>query len=478
MAAPERGFPARIRRLVAAAFALAALLPGRAPALGPHEVLLLVNGDSADSLVLGSAYARMRGIPQHNVVRLSVPCGKNGAPPFAITKEDFERLIWNPALEAIAERGLDGRILAWVYSCGFPARVADSKDSLRQQGPSDLSLTGATFLGCEWPDADVIRAGAWVSPLFEGPSEQGALPSGANASFDKSRNLLLGRMPVPAAMLAWTGPRGLTQAEARTMLRRSVAADRTSPVGTVWFAVRDDVRSEARAWQYEDAAAAVNARIDFKAVISSAEPAETNGPVVGYMTGARAVSPLPSTLVSGAFAEHFTSFAGAFDQGGQMKETTWLKAGASFSSGTVTEPFAFWQKFPNAWVFPRMLDGATAIEAFYASVKCPLQQLPMGDPLSCPWAPKVLPAMEGADPSAPVSGAVTLRASMPDGASARFTWLVDGVPAGDGPTLFWNTRSYGNGRHAVRLVARLIDAPFRPQGHVETPFVVRNEAAP
>ena len=158
MRGPGRGFPARVRGWVAAAFALAALLPSRAPALGPHEVLLLVNADSADSVVLGSAYARLRGIPQHNVVRLSVPCGEDGAPPVAITKEEFERLIWNPARAAVAERGLDGRVLAWVYSCGFPARVADSPDTVRRQGPSDLSLTGATFAGCRWPDADEVRA--------------------------------------------------------------------------------------------------------------------------------------------------------------------------------------------------------------------------------------------------------------------------------------------------------------------------------
>ena len=236
------------------------------------------------------------------------------------------------------------------------------------------------------------------------------------------------------------------------------------------------MRSGARAWQYEAAAAAARAHADVAAVVAAEEPGETNGPVIGYMTGARSVSPLPPTLAPGAYADHFTSYAGAFDQGAQMKETAWLKGGAAFSSGTVTEPFAFWQKFPNAWIFPRMLDGATALEAFYASVKCPLQQLPMGDPLSCPWAPAVRPAMEGADASAPVSGAVTLRASMPDGARARFTWLVDGRPAADGPELFWNTRTASNGRHVVRLVARLLDAPFRPQGFAETAFVVRNPA--
>ena len=65
---------------------------------------------------------------------------------------------------------------------------------------------------------------------------------------------------------------------------------------------------------------------------------------------------------------------------------------------------------------------------------------------------------------------------MPDGARARFTWLVDGRPAADGPELFWNTRTASNGRHVVRLVARLLDAPFRPQGFAETAFVVRNPA--
>jgi hypothetical protein len=80
--------------------------------------------------------------------------------------------------------------------------------------------------------------------------------------------------------------------------------------------------------------------------------------------------------------------AAAFDAEHQSKCTEWLDAGATASAGTVTEPYAVWMKFPNAWIFVHLAAGCTMLEAVAQSVRCPYQLLPVGDPLAAPGQPR------------------------------------------------------------------------------------------
>ena len=489
MRGPGAVFPAWLRAIGAAALApavavalalLGAPLPARA--LGPHEVALLVNEAAPGSAELAAAWARLRGVPAANVVRVSVPPGTNGAPPVAITKEDFVSRVWEPARAQLAAAGVAPHILAWVYSSGFPARVADTPATLARAGTSDLSIAGATFLRARWPEdaaASVERAG-YVSPLFAGPAGAGGAVRPSEA-LDQSRNALLDAMPLPAAMLAWTGPRGQTPEEALAALERAAAADATLPAGAFFVRLRPgDPRSDAREWEFEEAAAALRSR-GAAVEVSTNAPAEALGPLAGYLDGARVVDPLPA-LAPGAFADHFTSFAAAFDQPAQMKATAWLGAGAAFTAGTVAEPYARWEKFPAASIFARRLDGLSALEALYASVRCPLQLLPLGDPLSAPWAPRLAPRIDGLPAGGAASAALVLRAVPPEGAPAagvRYDWLVDGRPAGRGATFVWNVASSSPGIHEVRLVARVPQpSGVRLQGFARAEVEVAGDLLP
>ncbi|MBR1836678.1 MAG: TIGR03790 family protein [Kiritimatiellae bacterium] len=473
-----RAFSACRALSAAAALSLAAALPCRA--IGPHEVALVVNEESLDSILLAETWARLRSVPAPNVVRVSVPAGEDGAFPEAITKERFEELVWGPANAALERSGAAPRVLAWVYSCDFPVRVAESEETLAKSSTNDLSITGATFLRAAWPEPETIAEGTFASPLYAGPDEPSG-EAGHARSFDRVRNDLLDRMPLPAAMLAYTGPRGIPVEEAMDALARSAAADGTAPTGTVWATLRPGVRSESREWQIAPAFADVSARDGFDAVVSTNDPAAGDGPIVGYMTGARAVVPVPE-LAAGAYADHFTSWAAAYEIGAQMKATEWLRAGAASTSGQVCEPFANWAKFPTAWIFPRLLDGATAIEALYASVRCPLQLFPLGDPLSAPWASAPSPATlvriaDGtARPVGDASGIVPLVADcdVPDGMVVKFSWFVDGKPAGSGPEFPWNSANLPDGPHEVRLVARVQNTLERQQAFSVTTFNVSN----
>ena len=475
MPAPGGALPARPRPWwKAAALAAAALLPAVASALGPHEVALVVNDASMESVLLGQVYARVRAVPDCNVVRVSVPAGPDGSTPVAMTRGDFESLVYRPVRDELEKRGLSRQILAWVYSCGFPARVAASEKTLAAPGPADLSLAGATFVRAAWPaDRDVER-GLFVSPLFAGPDGPDAGPAPARA-LDQLRNDLLEDMPLPAAMLAWVGPRGLTLDQAIASAERAAGADGTAPQGLVWFSISEDVRSTCRDWQFEAAAEAVARHPGAKPVVSTNPPVASAGVFLGCMTGAADVR-VPRKFAAGTFAEHLTSFSAAFDKPTQTKAVKWIRGGAGFTSGSVTEPYALWQKFPNAWIFPRMLDGLTALEAWYQSVRCPLQQLPLGDPLAKPWAPVLEPVVEGPDEET-VSGRVEFKASLPGKYARkppRFLWLVDGKPAGTANTFPWDTRTVADGPHVVRVVVREEEAGIRHQGFFEMAYYVDN----
>jgi uncharacterized protein (TIGR03790 family) len=106
-----------------------------------------------------------------------------------------------------------------------------------------------------------------------------------------------------------------------------------------------------------------------------------------YHIGAVRVQGLETlNFLPGALADHLTSVGGDLYGQSQMTVLSWLKAGATASYGTVSEPCNYWQKFPNSSVLLQWyVSGNTAIEAYWKSVSWPAQGLFVGDPLSAPY---------------------------------------------------------------------------------------------
>ena len=65
-------------------------------ALGPHELVLIVNGNSADSVSIAGFYARTRGIPKQNIIQLDLPDSFSNETKL-ISPQDFTTHIWEPA---------------------------------------------------------------------------------------------------------------------------------------------------------------------------------------------------------------------------------------------------------------------------------------------------------------------------------------------------------------------------------------------
>lgn len=348
----------------------------RGKAIAPHEVALLYNPLSTNSVRIALEYAEMRGIPERNRIAVRVP-ERFLSPIAEMTDAAFTRRIWEPVNDILAERQLTDQILAWVYSVDFPLRVT---------GNPDVSLTGLTFLRNRRPDPDVVKDGRYGSPLYGGPDPfDGGIhpPAGFHYQRQHQDTAL---MPLPAAMLGYTGEGGNTPRIVLRTLRVGLAAEATRPRGTVYFVTAPGIRSEVRESQFAPAIRELGL-YGVRGRVVSEFPAGAND-VFGLLAGM--ADPRPETIggfLPGAFAEHLTSFSAVYDVTEQTKMTAWTAAGASASAGAVTEPRAYWTKFPHARFFVYYAAGCSYLESFYQAVRCPLQTVPIGDPLMRPFAP-------------------------------------------------------------------------------------------
>jgi len=437
-------------------------LPLSGFSLGPHEVVVVVNERSARSIAVAKTYARMRDIPSINLVRLALPW-KEGQVPLRISPEDFTQFIWKPARQEVQSRRLEPQILAWVYSIDFPVAVGTNPT---------VSLTGLTFLRNHMPsrvEADDVK---YASPLFAGPSPGDVMRE--PQSFDVCRDGLGPYMPLPAMMLGFAGERGNSPDVILAGLERARQADATYPRGTVYFVTNSDIRSTCRQWQFEEVVRELGT-LQVRAVVTNAVPSGADD-LMGVMMGIADVQPFaPGTVFRpGCMAEHLTSSGAVFGDPRQTKISAWVSAGASLTAGAVVEPRSIWQKFPHARFFVHYAGGATGIESFYQSVRCPLQLLMLGDPLVAPWkssdglmAFDNLPSVIRHDQPFSVVPRVEKTARKYD----RMMYLMDGVRVGEGPHLTWPAGSLPEGPHTLRVVA-YGDGLVRPQIFGEFRFQV------
>jgi hypothetical protein len=295
-------------------------------------------------------------------------------------------------------------------------------------------------------------------------------------TLDVSRSLLKDKMPLPNMMLGVSGVRGNSIQEIQSYLARSKQSDGSRPKGNVYFVVSKDVRSTCREWQYERAAADLN-ELGIGAQIVSAVPAGQQD-IAGIMMGASVVDlPESSELLSGALADHLTSFAGTFKEAKQTKLTYWLKRGAAGACGTVTEPYAIWPKFPHGRVFVHYARGCTLIESLASSLRCPLQLLLVGDPLASPWRPDNQLSVQGLNPVQSINSTARISISVSGKKGYdwnRFTLLVDGVYLAEikKDSFALELRTLQPGKHLFRVVAHR-NGLINHQLFIEKEFILK-----
>ena len=447
------------------------LLSGAAAAQMPHQTALLVNENSQASKKAANVFAVLQGVPPENTVFLDLPesmfTGR-----FECTPGEFKTLIYEPAVKALAERGLSDQIQAWVYSVDFPIRVVTGKSD-RQQ----MSIMGLTFLRGEVPDLQQMEDGKIISPIFAGPGAGGGqkLPPRALAAFAAG---LKEKMPLPSMMLGYIGANGNSMETVLRCIQDGARARQNNGSARVLFVkTPDEKRSGPREWQFESTTAELAARKAQAVITTNTVPKQTN--LTGVMTGLENVTPADyGTFAPGAMAEHFTSWSAEF-QKPQTKCTEWLEAGATVTAGMVTEPYNNWVKFPHARFYAHYAAGCTALESFYQSIASPVQVLLLGDPLSriAALPVQIKPIGLSKEISSDIDAAFVADAKFPIRTQILYSALLDGkqIKNPEGNSLIeLPFDDMADGYHEVRMIAQA-GMPVMPGGFVDVPVVINKK---
>lgn len=320
-----------------------------------NELGLVINTADPYSVSVGEHYAKRRGIPEAQILRVQLPQRPS------LTREEFGAL--DQAIRSQMPEHVHGLALAWVQPYAVECN----------------SLTSALGMGLQ---ADVCAhscAATRASPYL---SYFGARPW-----------IVLGLRPT-MQLAARSVPAALA------MIERGIASDHTLAAGgpqpaMAYLATTPDVNRNVRERLFPPAGPVPGvAGVEVARVKSDALPPLRRTLV--YETGlSRVPAPLGHEWLPGALADHLTSYGGQLDRAptdGQMSILDWIDAGATASYGTVSEPCNHLQKFPHPQLLIQFYaQGISALEAYWRSVAWPGQGVFIGEPLAAPFAPLPTP---------------------------------------------------------------------------------------
>ncbi len=308
--------------------------------LGPDNVGVVINDLDPMSVVIGEYYRQQRGIPERNVFHVKLPTTP------AISKAEFFGA--KTTVDIRASR--DVQVLALTWSA--PYRV------------ECMSITTAFAMGFDPRFCSEPCKPTMASPYFGSTSRRPHDDLGIRPTMTLAAGTLM---------------------DAKSLIDRGVASDGSFPFGSAYLLDTSDKKRSVRSTFFSRAPLAARGRVQVRIV--NADFIEDKRDVLFYFTGSERVKQLESvTFLPGAMADHLTSAGGQLTDSYQMSALRWIDAGATGSYGTVAEPCAFTQKFPNLLVaMDRYLSGETLVEAYWKSVLWPGEGIFIGEPLASPF---------------------------------------------------------------------------------------------
>lgn len=342
----RQALAASLAALAQAGFASDAPAPVVLPVeegLQAEQLGLIINDDDALSVAIGNYYRQRRRIPEENVVHVR----------FAPDKPDM-----SPGEFAIIKRTVDGRL---------PERV------------QVLALTWAApfRVGC----MSVTSAFAFGYDVKY--CAQGCNTTAPSSYFDsRTRNPFAMHGIRPTMMLAATDRKS-----GFALIERGIESDFSAPAaGAAYLVETDDRARNARKPIFPLVRQQFGGLLPIR--LEHTQGLRNAPDVMFYFTGLAHVPDIDTNrYLPGAVADHLTSHGGQLTTSLQMSSLRWLEAGATGSYGTVVEPCAFVQKFPNPLVMMKhYLAGETLIESYWKSVAMPGQGVFIGEPLARPYA--------------------------------------------------------------------------------------------
>jgi uncharacterized protein (TIGR03790 family) len=315
--------------------------PGSGPRLDATGLALIVNTADPLSVKIGSYYAKKRHVPESNIVRVHFDHDRDELPPGEFT-----------SLRETIQSRVSGRVQAYALTWARPYRVGC------------MSITSAFAFGFDTKYCASDCKITHPNPYF-------------NSGVVQPYTQLHFRPTMSIAALDFE--------RARALIDRGIRSDDTQPRGTAYLVIGDDAVRNARTAEYPLAEKEAGSGISV--AIVHGLPLERRQDVMFYFVGAVTVPGIESNhFLPGAVADHLTSFGGMLTDSPQMSSLRWLEAGATGSYGTVVEPCAFLQKFPDVTVLMGYYTaGETLIEAYWKSVLMPGQGLFIGEPLARPF---------------------------------------------------------------------------------------------
>ncbi len=306
----------------------------------PKQIAIIVNTNDSRSVETAKYYQQKRNIPTENIIKIRFPVTN--------TMDRFLFSAIRKQITLLTPEHVQFYALAWTK----PYRV------------TCMSITSAMTFGFDRSYCAEGCASTKRSEYFNTNSTTPFTDFGIR----------------PSMMLA-----GSDIQQVKKMIDRGVQSDATFPKGTAYLMSTTDAARNVRSRGYETIMTLLSNRIKIEEI--EADALRNKADVLFYFTGKAKVDQLESNhYLPGAIADHLTSSGGVLFGGQQMSLLKWLDVGATASYGTVIEPCAFPQKFPNPGiVIERYTRGESLIEAYWKSVAWPGQGLFVGEPLATPF---------------------------------------------------------------------------------------------
>ncbi|MCA9186269.1 MAG: hypothetical protein R3E01_15955 [Pirellulaceae bacterium] len=452
---------------------------------GPENVAVVFNSHSWMSRSVANHYCDLRKIPSSNVIE--IPWDGD---PFVTDINSFRNSILIPLVRAIENRGLAGQIDCIAYSTDFPYAINFAPDKPKGGNLDVGSITGLTYL--------------WQNVIQKKPHEYASTKSNGYCRKSLAGNLdlptrgfsfntkwgpnglpddVLGKRYFLSTILSYSGGRGLSLSEIVSQLRISALADGSRPNESIYYLENADIRSKTRLPRFDIAIQALKAlgvHAEKTQGVVPRNKRDIAGMMLGYAFLTEQWAATNSRILPGAICEHLTSYGGVLSPNGEHTPATYLlRQGAAGTSGTVVEPYAIADKFPDPMMHVHYAKGCTLAEAFYQAVAGPYQLLVLGDPLCCPWGKSPRVFVDEVSPNDELTGNIVLTPHVDDESLfdvSRYDLFVDGkrsTSCPKGGTLSWDSASIPDGHHELRVVA-VENSDIASQGRIILPVTCRN----
>jgi uncharacterized protein (TIGR03790 family) len=373
--------------------ALVASAP-RAFAQSAENVLLVINGPSAASVQIGEHYARVRTVPQDNVLRLE--CDQSDQ----VTRAVYERQIERPIANWISRNAAHDRILYIVLTKGIPLRVAGSGGRQGTVASVDSELT---LLYRKLSGRPIAPQGAIANPYFHAARAIEEAKPFTHEAFDI---YLVTRLD------------GFTVADAIALIDRGAA-----PVRTGRFILDEKFSLKVESgnqWLAKAAERLRTAGLGDRVLLDTTTRVITQeADVLGYYswgsndsqfkdrhtklgfvagslaaafvsTDARTFKEPPAAWTLGTWENAKTHYAGS----PQSLVGDLIREGATGAAGHVAEPFLDATIRPDI-LFPAYVAGFNLAESFYLAMpSVSWQTVVIGDPLCAPFRTHVMTSQE------------------------------------------------------------------------------------